>query len=171
MWRSRSTVSSTSPRSHGQRKRYVASVSDTPPDYLNGETHPMPKDGYAATLRRRGLLRGEAGVRPFEPAHVARRRATLHAPADEGKGVVVALEPEVARHHRLLEDLPLGVTAADAVHLARDGFEMGQRLGVVAGDERRGPAHQRERHRARDQRSLGVEIPQAIDQLRERRLI
>src|SRR2546428_13481041 len=67
----------------------------------------------------RPRARGESGGRALEPAQIARRCAALQAPAHEADGVVVALERQVAHHHCLLVELPLGVAATCAVALGR----------------------------------------------------
>ncbi len=91
---------------------------------------------HVAAARRRthvcGDLVGRGLVpRRGQPRHC--RRGTSPGPT----GLVVALEPQIAVDHCLLEQLPLRVTAPDAMDLALDGLKVGERAGVVAGHVRR----------------------------------
>src|SRR5207237_9396184 len=115
------------------------------------------------------LLRVGPGVRPIGPAQVGRRGPALQAPAHEAERIVVALQREIARHHRLLEDLPLGVAAPDAVNLGFDGLEMAQGPRVVAGRKGGYPLHEVVRLAARDRVPLLPESPQAVGETRLRR--
>src|SRR6266849_11190416 len=64
------------------------------------------------------------GARLREPLDVPRRGAACEPPPHEAQGVVVARELEVAHHHGLLVQLPLGVAATDAVHLTLHRLEV-----------------------------------------------
>src|SRR5688572_24510649 len=78
---------------------------------------------------------GEPGGRVVAPAEVARRGTVRQAASEEPERVLVAAEPQGADHHRLLEQLPLRVAAADAVELGLDRLQVGEGGGVIAGDE------------------------------------
>src|SRR4029450_10772246 len=68
-----------------------------------------------------------------EPGAIAGRGTEAQAPSDEATGLVETPEPELADHHRFLEQLPLRVTAANPVDLPVDRFHEGHRPREVAG--------------------------------------
>src|SRR5260370_38017483 len=95
--------------------------------------------------RRTSIMLVPAGARTGagQPLPIARGRTAREAAAHEARGVLVALESEVALHHGLLVDLPLGVAAPDAVHLGLDRLEELQRARMIARRERGRPLHHR----------------------------
>src|SRR5690242_19259786 len=99
---------------------------------------------------------------PREPLLVARRGTAGEAARDQAGGVVPPLERQVALHHRLLVDLPLGVAAPDAVHLGLDRLEVAQGAHVVARREGGGAQHERQHHAGRDRVALGSERAEAV---------
>ena len=90
---------------------------------------------------------------------------------DQPLGVVEATEPKVADHHGLLEELPLGVAAADPVDLAVDRFHEGEGPGVVSGHVGRDTPDQRKGYRAGDGVTLGVERLQPGEQGSQRGVV
>src|SRR5580704_2129669 len=102
------------------------------------------------------------GARPLEPLQIARGGAAREAPLHQTQRIVVSLERQVALHHGLLVDLPLGVAAADAMHLGLDRLEVTERAGMVARRERDRPLHQWQHHAGRDRVALRAHRPQAV---------
>src|SRR3989442_4877073 len=90
----------------------------------------MGVEGFPRALLS-GLGNVPRGLDLTEPDDVARRRAVREAPAEQPQGVVVVSKPELAHHHRFLEELPLSVAAAHALDLAVDRADAGQRLCVI----------------------------------------
>src|SRR5260370_10899208 len=98
--------------------------------------------------RRTSIMLVPAGARTGagQPLPIARGRTAREAAAHEARGVVVALESEVALHHGLLVDLPLGVAAPDAVHFGLDRLAEPQPAPVIARPARGRPPHPRQPH-------------------------
>src|SRR5262245_33291028 len=85
----------------------------------------------AGRARARGSRRRRPGQRVersglVEPLLVLGRRPALEPAADEARGIGGVVQLEVAYDHRLLEDLPLRVTAPDPVELGVDGLDVGE---------------------------------------------